>query len=109
MPRHCRTSSDISRQSPYVPLRAEGRMPIVIEVCWPRPEVPSKTTIDMTTGSLGLTDHEEDLIVIFLQTLTDGFTTPYANADTFTGRCMTGGSAKTQGNETLIPTPPLPP
>jgi cytochrome c peroxidase len=77
--------------------------------CWPRPEVPSPTTIDMTTGKLGLTDHEEDLIVIFLQTLTDGFTTPYDNADTFTGRCMTGGSAKTQGNQFLIPTPPLPP
>ncbi|MDB6046386.1 MAG: hypothetical protein JWM63_4937 [Gammaproteobacteria bacterium] len=76
--------------------------------CWPRPEVPSPTTIDMTTGKLGLTDHEEDLIVIFLQTLSDGFTTPYANADTFTGRCMTGGSAKTQGNQFLIPTPPLP-
>jgi len=26
---------------------------------------------------LGLTDHEEDLIVTFLQTLTDGFATPY--------------------------------
>jgi cytochrome c peroxidase len=77
--------------------------------CWPRPEVPSPTTIDMTTGKLGLTDHEEDLIVIFLQTLTDGFTTPYPNSDTFTGRCMTGGNAKTQGNESLIPTPPLPP
>jgi len=77
--------------------------------CWPRPEVPSPTTIDMTTGKLGLTDHEEDLIVIFLQTLSDGFTTPYANADTFTGRCATGGSAKTQGNQFLIPTPPLPP
>jgi len=58
--------------------------------------------LDMTTGMLGLTDHEEDLIVIFLQTLSDGFTTPYANADTFTGRCMTGGTAATQGNEFLI-------
>ncbi len=77
--------------------------------CWPRPEVPSPTTIDMTTGMLGLTDHEEDLIVIFLQTLTDGFTRFYANSDTFTGTCMTGGSASTQGNEFLIPTPPLPP
>ena len=71
--------------------------------CWPMPEVPNN--IDMTVGNLGLTDEEEDLIVIFLQTLTDGFTTPYPDIDTFTGTCMTGGSAATQGNEFLIPTP----
>ena len=75
--------------------------------CWPMPEVTNN--LDHTTGHLGLTDHEEDLIVIFLQALTDGFTTPYPNIDTFTGKCMTGGSAKTQGNEFLIRTPPLPP
>ena len=76
--------------------------------CWPMPEVPNN--VDMTVGKLGLTDHEEDLIVIFMQTLTDGFTTPYPDINTYTGQCMTGGSAKTQGNETLIPTPsPLPP
>jgi len=74
--------------------------------CWPRPEVPA--TIDMTIGKLGLTDHEEDQIVAFLETLTDGFTRPYPNLDTYTGSCKTGGSAKTQGNESLIPTPPLP-
>ena len=75
--------------------------------CWPMPEV--RNNLDHTIGSLGLTDHEEDLIVIFMQTLTDGFTKPYPNRNTFTGRCMTGGSASTQGNEFLIPTPPLPP
>jgi len=75
--------------------------------CWPMPEVPA--TIDMTVGKLFLTDHEEDLIVKFLQTLTDGFTTPFPDINTYTGMCMTGGSAKTQGNEFLIPTPPLPP
>ncbi len=76
--------------------------------CWPMPEVPNN--IDMTVGNLGLTDHEEDLVVTFLQTLTDGFTTPYPNRDTFTGQCATGGSAATQGNEFLIPAPdPLPP
>jgi hypothetical protein len=42
----------------------------------------------MTTGNLGLTDHEEDLIVIFLGTLTDGFTTPYPDADKYTGNCL---------------------
>jgi cytochrome c peroxidase len=75
--------------------------------CWPMPEV--RNNIDMTSGRLGLTDQEENQIVAFLQTLTDGFTRPYPNADTFTGTCMTGGSAATQGNEFLIPTPSLPP
>jgi cytochrome c peroxidase len=75
--------------------------------CWPEPEVPNN--IDMTVGKLGLTDQEEDQIVIFLQTLTDGFTTPYPDINTFTGQCMSGGTAATQGNEFLIPTPPLPP
>ncbi len=75
--------------------------------CWPMPEV--QNNIDMTSGNLGLTDKEEDQIVTFLQTLSDGFTRPYRNSDTFTGACMRGGSAATQGNELLIPTPPLPP
>ena len=42
--------------------------------CWPMPEVPNN--IDMTTGNLGLTDKEENQIVAFLETLTDGFTRP---------------------------------
>ena len=75
--------------------------------CWPMPEVPNN--IDMTSGNLGLTDKEEDQIVAFMQTLSDGFTRPYRNSDTFTGACMRGGSAATQGNDLLIPTPPLPP
>ena len=75
--------------------------------CWPKPEVPS--TMDMTIGKLGLSDTEENQIVAFLQTLTDGFTTPYPDINAYTGQCKTGGSAATQGNESLIPTPPLPP
>jgi cytochrome c peroxidase len=75
--------------------------------CWPMPEV--RNNIDMTSGNLGLTEKEEDEIVAFLQTLSDGFTRPYLNSDTYTGACMRGGSAATQGNELLIPTPPLPP
>ena len=63
----------------------------------------------MTSGNLGLTDEEENRIVKFLETLSDGFTRPYLNSDTFTGSCTKGGSAATQGNEFLIPTPPLPP
>ncbi len=75
--------------------------------CWPMPEV--KNNLDMTTGKLGLTDQEENQIVAFLQTLTDGFTKPYPNINTFTGTCMSGGTAATQGNDFLIPTPTLPP
>ena len=43
------------------------------------PEAPNN--IDMTFGNLGLTDHEEDQLVTFMQTLTDGFTTPYPYQD----------------------------
>jgi cytochrome c peroxidase len=68
--------------------------------CWPSPEVPQN--IDMTVGNLGLTSTEEDQIVVFLQTLSDGFTTPYPFVNTYTGACMTGGTAATQGNSTLI-------
>jgi cytochrome c peroxidase len=57
-----------------------------------------------------LTDTEENQIVAFMQTLTDGFVTPYPDSNFFTGTCASGGSAATQGNETLIPAPePLPP
>jgi cytochrome c peroxidase len=87
--------------------------------CWPMPEVPNN--IDMTVGMLGLTDHEEDLIVTFMQTLTDGFNpanpgvSTYPDINTFTGSCMTCNPAtdpncspSRQGNNFLIPTPPLP-
>jgi hypothetical protein len=67
------------------------------------PEVPNN--IDMTVGKLGLTDTEENQIVAFLQTLTDGFTTPYPDINTFTGTCMSGGSASTQGNDVQVPAP----
>jgi cytochrome c peroxidase len=69
--------------------------------CWPSPEVPQN--MDMTVGNLGLTDTEENQIVAFLQTLNDGFTTPYPDINTFTGACMSGGHASTQGNGTIIP------
>ena len=74
--------------------------------CWPEPEVPNN--IDMTVGNLGLTDAQENQVVAFLQAATDGFLAPYPFQNTFTGQCSTGGSASTQGNETLISTPPLP-
>ena len=83
--------------------------------CWPMPEV--KNNLNMTIGKLGLTDTEENQIVAFLQTLSDGFTRPYPDINTFTGACMTCNPAtdpncspSRQGNNFLIPTPsPLPP
>jgi cytochrome c peroxidase len=56
----------------------------------------------MTVGKLGLTDEEENQIVAFLKTLTDGYTTPYPDINTYTGTCMTGGNASTQGNNTIL-------
>jgi cytochrome c peroxidase len=79
--------------------------------CWPQPEVVNN--IDMTTGALGLTDTEENQIVAFLQTLTDGFNpanptvSTYKNIDTFTGQCspaVAGENASNQGNSSIIPT-----
>jgi cytochrome c peroxidase len=75
--------------------------------CWPKPEVSNN--LDMTIGRLGLSDTEENQIVAFLQTLTNGFTRPYPDINAYRGACMAGGSAATQGNGSLIPTPPLPP
>ena len=62
----------------------------------------------MTVGMLGLSDTEENQLVAFLQTLTDGYTRPYPDINAFTGMCKSGGSAATQGNESIIPTPTLP-
>ena len=39
--------------------------------CWPAPEVLAN--LDMTVGNLGLTDEEENELVAFMQTLTDGY------------------------------------
>jgi hypothetical protein len=82
--------------------------------CWPMAEVPNN--IDMTVGKLGLTDQEENQLVIIMQALTDGFNpanptvSTFPNINTFTGTCMSGGTAATQGNGVLIQTPtPLPP
>lgn len=71
------------------------------------PEVANN--LSMGIGNLGLTDKEEDQIVAFMLLLTDGYMEPFPDINTFTGTCKTGGSASTQGNEAIIPTPPLPP
>ena len=46
--------------------------------CWPMPEDPNNE--NMTIGKLGLTDAEENDVVAFLETLTDGFIVPAATS-----------------------------
>src|SRR5258707_1080179 len=46
---------------------------------WPFPEV--NANVDQTIGNLGLTDTEENQIVLFLQTLSDGFFVPPAQSN----------------------------
>jgi cytochrome c peroxidase len=49
--------------------------------CWPMPEDPNN--MNMTIGKLGLSSQEEDELVAFLQTLTDGFVkTPSGSSTT---------------------------
>ena len=40
--------------------------------CWPEPEVAANVNSD-ELGNLGLTDAEEDAVVAFMNTLSDGF------------------------------------
>jgi cytochrome c peroxidase len=40
--------------------------------CWPPPEDPENEN-RRQLGNLGLTDQEEDAVVVFMQTLTDGY------------------------------------
>jgi cytochrome c peroxidase len=42
--------------------------------CWPAPQV--SRNLNTTIGRLGLSEHEENQIVSFLKTLTDGYTPP---------------------------------
>jgi cytochrome c peroxidase len=57
--------------------------------CWPAPEVPNN--VDTTIGNLGLTDKEEDQIVAFMRTLTDGYTYPYTDGNSFRPPPATSG------------------
>jgi cytochrome c peroxidase len=49
--------------------------------CWPAPEVSEN--LSMNIGRLGLTEAEENQVVAFLRTLTDGYTRPYTDANSF--------------------------
>jgi hypothetical protein len=41
--------------------------------CWPAPEVSANLNTE-ELGNLGLTEDEENAIVVFLKTLSDGYT-----------------------------------
>ena len=75
---HFYNTRDVYRVSGVCPASTEKL------TCWPPAEVPAN--VDMTTGNLGLSDKEEDQIVRFMQTLTDGYTRPYTDAGSFSGR-----------------------
>jgi cytochrome c peroxidase len=47
--------------------------------CWPAPENPVNVN-RRQLGHLGLTDQEEDAVVAFLKTLTDGYPLPKTDA-----------------------------
>ena len=52
--------------------RCQARDPGEKKDCWPPPETADNMNTK-TVGRLGLTDEEEDALVAFLQTLTDGY------------------------------------
>jgi len=57
------------------PLCADPLTPMeeaLAQDCWPEPEVAENVNTD-ELGNLGLSDEEEDAIVVFLKTLSDGF------------------------------------
>ena len=57
-----------SQSLPHCPQGSPGEK----KTCWPEPEVPANLNTTQV-GNLGLGDQEEDAIVSFLETLTDGF------------------------------------
>jgi hypothetical protein len=59
------------RIAPEDSVGAENGAPGEKATCWPVPEFPQN--MDKTIGDLGLTNEQEDQIVAFLKTLTDGY------------------------------------
>ncbi len=53
----------------------QGAAPAPGQTCWPAPEVADNLNVD-EMGKLGLTDDEEQAIVAFVRTLSDGWTPP---------------------------------
>ena len=87
-------ASDMPYQAvPHCPAGSPGEG----VTCWPVPEVPRN--LNTTCCDLGLTDQQEDYLVAFLRTLTDGYFAPKAvHASTPQAMFLTHGkSALCQG------------
>ena len=70
---------------------------------WPFPEV--NANVDQTIGNLGLTDAEENQIVLFLQTLSDGFFVPPVKFNERNGqfrRLITFGAEQRYFHSTIV-------
>ncbi len=69
---HFYNTRDVLPACPASVANAAGLNPPVGQACWPAPEVP-QTVNHTQTGNLGLSGSEEDAIVAFLNTLSDGY------------------------------------
>ena len=78
--------------------RVPGSCPAGAEklTCWPPAEVSAN--MDTTIGNLGLSDKEEDQIVKFMETLTDGYMRPYTDGNSFSGNPRTTGRTAGKGS-----------
>ena len=65
---------------------------------WPFPEV--NANVDQTIGHLGLTDAEENQIVLFLQTLSDGFFVPAVKFNEMQRPAQAADHIRTKSNVT---------
>ncbi len=73
--------------------------------CWPAPEVMDNVNKDQL-GDLGLTDGEEDAIVAFLKTLSDGYMKPPTGMSLYKSYCMGCHGSADPGN--MDPPSPAP-
>jgi cytochrome c peroxidase len=72
---------------------------------WPPPEV--NVNVDTTIGNLGLSDKEEDQIVAFMKTLTDGFVPQGQQGDQSTPQSLRATEANVQPTATAATAPTL--
>ena len=69
---HFYNTRDVLPACPASVVQMGGVNPPIGQTCWPAPEVP-QTVNHTQTGNLGLSGSEEDAIVAFLNTLSDGY------------------------------------
>jgi cytochrome c peroxidase len=71
---HFYNTRDVKPTCPK-PFTSEAEAMAMVPSCWPEPEVDENVN-DSELGDLKLTDEQEDAIVAFLKTLSDGFEVP---------------------------------